>query len=279
MSGPAGTGFSMRLWSRLTSILRGGRSGLVFVSDADDGPMRSAKVGATIRNADGGPPWIVVDHSVESVIVTKWPGRLWKVEILEAAREQPHAGVNYTRAVSVRVIGEMAVSELFGPYGSGVCAVIERARALTTDDLAVLGASGHPLARAAYSRGWRKWLGSGEPEPGHSSEDHADTLAVSGGVRSPIHSGFTVLHSVLAERARRLVGDAAFVVDDEGNQAFTPVWASAADALLHAAMALGAPELLAPADREALTQAWRKRYGEEATVGTSAVHPRSGPFL
>jgi hypothetical protein len=225
--------------------------------------MRSAKAGTTIRNADGGPPWIVVDHSFESVIVTKWPGRLWKVEILEAAPEQPNAGVNYTRAVSVRVIEELATSELFGPYGARVCAVIERARALTTDDLTVLAASGHPLARAAYSRGWRKWLGSGEPESGDSSEDYADTLAIPGGARSPIHSGFTVLHSVLAERARGLVGDAAFVVDDEGNQAFTPVWASAADAFLHAAMAFGAPELLSPADRNALTQAWRKRYGEE----------------
>jgi hypothetical protein len=260
----------LRPWSRLTSILRGGRSrpevhsgGVVFVSDADDGPMRSAKVGATVQNAGGGPPWIVVDHSVVSVIVTKWPGRLWKVEILEAAREQPHAGVNYTRAVSVKVIEEMATSELFGPHGSRVYAMIERARALTTEDLAVLGASVHSLARAAYSRGWRKWLGLGEPESGDPSEDYADTLAVPGGTRSPIHSGFTVLHSVLAERARGLVGDAAFVVDDEGNQSFTPEWASAADAFLHAAMAFGAPELLSPTDREAITQAWRRRYGEE----------------
>jgi hypothetical protein len=237
--------------------------GLVFVSDADDGPMRSAKVGATIRNADGGPPWIVVDHSIESVIVTKWPGRLWQVEILEAAGEQPNAGVNYTRAVSVRVIEEMTVSELFGPHGARVCTVIERARALTTDDLAVLGSSLHPLARAAYSRGWRRWLGRGEPESGDSSEDYADTLAVSGGTRSPINSGFTVLHSVLAERARSLTGDAAFVVDEEGDQSFSPVWASAADAFLHAAMAFGAPELPSPAEREALTEAWRKRYGEE----------------
>jgi hypothetical protein len=254
--------------SRLINILRGGRSlpelrGLVFVSDADDGPMRSARAGATIRNTDGGPPWIVVDHSIESVIVAKWPGRLWKVEILEAAREQPNDGVNYTRAVSVRVIEELPVSELFGPHGARVCAVIERARALTADDLAVLGANGHPLARAAYSSGWRKWLGRGEPAPGDSSEDHADTLAVPGGARSPIHSGFTVLHSVLAKRARGLVGDAAFVVDEEGNQSFTPPWASAADAFLHAAMAFGAPELLSPADREALTQAWRKRYSDE----------------
>jgi hypothetical protein len=225
--------------------------------------MRSAKAGATVRNANGGPPWIVVDHSVESVIVTKWPGRLWKVEILEVAREQPNAGVNYTRAVSVRVIEERAVSELFGPHGERVWAMIERAGALTTDDLAVLGSSGHTLARAAYSRAWRKWLGCGEPESGDSSEDYADTLAVPGGARSPIHSGFTVLHSVLAERARGLTGDAAFVVDDEGNQSFSPAWALAADVYLHAAMAFGAPELLSPADREALTRAWRTRYGEE----------------
>ena len=221
--------------------------------------MRAAEAGAIVRNADSGPPWIVVDHSIESVIVAKWPGRLWSVEILKAAPDQPGASANYTRAVSVRVLEERPVSALFGPHGQAVCRVIERAGALTVEDLALLREAGHPLARSAYSRAWHKWLGRTEP-----AEDYADTLAISGGsTRSPIGSGFTVLYSVLSTRARSLVGDAAFVVDEDGDAAFAPDWEAAAQAFLHAAMAYGAPELTSQADAEALAAAWLRRYAEE----------------
>ena len=51
--------------------------GFVFVADADDGPMRDAAAGKTIRNTDDAPPWIVVDQAIESIVVSKWPGKLW----------------------------------------------------------------------------------------------------------------------------------------------------------------------------------------------------------
>lgn len=223
--------------------------------------MRSARAGAIIRNADGGPPWMVVDHSIESVVVAKWPGRLWRVEVLEAAAEQPFPGSHYTRAVSVKVIGEHPVSKLFGPNGQLVCRVIEAAGALTIEDVTLLAKTGHPEARRVYSRVWSRWLGRPAAE---GDESHADALAAPGnaGGRSPIGCGFTVLHSVLTRHARTLAGDAAFVMDDEGDPVFTPLWASATDAFLHAALALGAPELITLTDREILTAAWAKRYGE-----------------
>jgi hypothetical protein len=237
--------------------------GFVFAAGAEEGAMQAARAGATIRNAHAGPPWIVVDHSIESVVVAKWPGRLWRVEILEAAAEQALASANYTRAVSVKVLEEHPVSTLFGPNGHLVCRVIETASALDLEDVALLAEAVHPDSRQAYSRAWSRWLGR-PASAGDEAEDHADTLAVPGnaGGRSPIGSGFTVLHSVLTGRARDLAGDAPFAIDDEGDPVFTPLWASAADAFLHAAMAQGAPELTSLTDREALTAAWAKRYGQ-----------------
>ncbi len=233
--------------------------GFVFVADGDDDPMRAARVGATIRNAHAGPPWMVVNHSIESVVVARWPGRLWKVEVLEAAAEQPQAYANYTRAVAVRVIEEVPVASLFGANGHGVCQVIERAGAVTIEDVALLAEAVHADARGAFSRVWSRWLGRPAAEG-----DYADTLAAPGsaGGESPIGAGFKVLHAVLTRRARELVGDAAFAMDDEGNPVFTPLWAGAADAFLHAAMALGAPELVSTGDREVLSAAWVRRYGQ-----------------
>ena len=208
---------------------------------------------------------MVVDHSIESVVVAKWPGRLWRVAVLEAAVEQALPGANYTRAVSVKVIEEHPVSTLFGSNGELVCRVIEAAGAVVLEDVTLLAEAVHPEARRVYSRIWSRWLGRPAAD---GDESHADALAAPGnaGGRSPIGSGFTVLHSVLTGRARTLVGDAAFVMDDGGDPVFAPIWASAADAFLHAAMAFGAPELISLSDREVLTAAWAKRYGSD--------HPR-----
>jgi len=210
-------------------------TGFAYVADAESGPMAAAAAGAKVRNPDGGPPWIVVDHGLESIVVSKWPGKLWKVEILKAAKEQPNESANYTRAVAVRVIEELPPAVLFGPHGDAVLEVIERARSAT------LRHALHPEAREIYSRAWNRWLGT-------SHQDHRDTLAVSPG-RSPIGAGFTVIYSVLSSRA-------TFVVDDDGDATLTPEWAAVADAFLHAAMAVGAPELLSPSEVEILSHGY-----------------------
>ncbi len=225
--------------------------------------MRNAKIGSTIRNPDRQAPWIVVDQSLESVVAAKWPGRLWKVEIIEAAPEQPNSSAKYTRAVAVRVLGEESTSQLFGRQGVAVSKVIGKARVLELNDVQLLAKATNCRAREAYSRAWNNWLAQLDPTSPHCGEDLSGTLAISGkDTRSPIGVGFSVLCSVLAERARDLVGDAAFVVDDEGEQSFAPDWASALDALLGAAMAYGAPELMSPADRDSLSSAWMHAFGE-----------------
>jgi hypothetical protein len=230
--------------------------GFVFAADAEGGPMLAAEAGTVVRNPDDGPPWIVVDRAIESIVVAKWPGRLWKVEVLKAASEQARAQAGYTRAVEVRVIEELPPALLFGPHGDAVLDVIAKASAATREQVSALERAADPEARAAYSRAWSRWLGDDE-----SDDAHADTLAAfSRGGRSPIGSGFTVLHSVLAARAHGIAGETAFVEDEEGDPMFAPEWQSAVDAFLHAAMAFGAPEI-ASIDRRVLTAAWDAVFG------------------
>ena len=221
--------------------------------------MRAAAAGGVARNDDDGPPWIVVDHAIDSIVLSKWPGRLWKVEVVKAAPEQARADAGYTRAVAVRVIEEMPLAVLFGAHGDAVLDVIAKASAVTIEQVAALDAAADAEARAAYSRAWSRWLGEDE-----SDDLHADTLAAFSGAggRSPIGSGFTVLHTVIAEWAHALAGEAAFVEDEEGDPMFAPEWQSAVDAFLHAAMALGAPET-ASTDSRVLTAAWEAVFGVE----------------
>lgn len=190
-------------------------AGFVYVADVDDDPMRLAAAGATVR--------------------------------LQAAAEQLAAYAKYTRAVAVRVIAEEPVWRLFGAHGEAVCRILERARTITVDDVAMLEHAVRDEAREAYSRAWNRWLGD--------AHDHTATLAA-GDLRSPIGAGFTVLHNLIVERARTLTGGAALTTDDDGDPVLRPDWSAASDAFLHLAMACGAPQLVTPEDAELLTAPW-----------------------
>ena len=250
------------LISQILSPFRSAQ-GFVYVPESEEGSMKNAKLGSTIRNPNGHAPWIVVDQSIQSIVAAKWPGKLWKVEIVEAATEQPNSTAKYTRAVAVRVLEEEPISRLFGTHGVAVCKIIEKARTLELNDVKALGQSVNSQTRDAYSRAWNSWLAQKDSGSTHRGEDLSGTLAISSkDTRSPIGVGFSVLNSVLSERARKLVGKAAFVTDDEGEQSFEPGWANALDAFLGAAMAYGAPELVSSVDRNSLSSAWVSTFGE-----------------
>jgi hypothetical protein len=57
-------------------------------------------------------------------------------------------------------------------------------------------------------------------------------------------------------------------VDPDGEQLLSEPWATAGRALLHAAMAFGAPELVTGAEAAVLTADWRAVLGDEP-LGTT----------
>ena len=222
--------------------------GYIYVTAEDGGPMATARTSATIRNAGRGPPFIVVSHQLSSVVATRWPGRLWCVEVVDPATATDQAAVagppvpsaQYTRAVAVQVGEELPASMLFGPNGDAISTIIDAARELNAEQAAKLSASRHPEAARAYNRVWDAW---------HRDRGMPGTLA------SPINSGFTVLYNELLRRAALLSGNAATETDGDDTWLVDP-WRGAGAALLEAALALGAPSLAGSADGEILTLAW-----------------------
>jgi len=217
------------------------KEGFVWVADVETGPMKThAAPGVIVRNPTPEPPWIVVDHSIQAVIASRWPGRLWRAEVVEPAAEQLNPGARGTRAVAVRVLHEEPVAHLFGPYGDVVYGIIHKAGVLEVHEVRALADALHPEGSAAYTRAWDTWMASAD-------------LRETG---SPIGVGFSVLSSVFDASARALAGDAAFLVDEEGDRYLVPPWQEASSALLHAAMAYGAPHLLSASDADILKSAW-----------------------
>ncbi len=233
--------------------------GYVYAPDADPGLLATAVPGAIVSKTDRSPPWIVVDHSIESAIIARWPGKLYCVVVLDAEGiEQASACAKYTRAVAVQVFDEVPASRLFGDHGEAVSAVISFAAHLELPTARLLADLRHPLADQAYSRAWRRWLSGTGVGSAREEYDFSGTLAAgSGPSQSPINCGLTLTYRAVWDRAAALLGPAAFVEDDEGERSLAPVWASAAAALLDAAIALGAPSIVTEEDAVILTAAWR----------------------
>jgi hypothetical protein len=116
----------------------------VYVEDDSHGPMAGAVAGARIRIPSLDPPWIVVAHGLDEVLVARWPGRLFRVisvspsdeeERIALARagENLRADAGYTRVFAIDVLEQLRPSVLFGPHGEAVAEVVECAGRLTAD--------------------------------------------------------------------------------------------------------------------------------------------------
>lgn len=231
--------------------------GYVYVPDTDEGAMAGAHVGASIHLQVPSPPWIVVDCSLARIVVAKWPGKLWHVEIIEKGDNKGlREDAGYVRARAVKVLAEEPACSLFGLHGAAVSGVINAARYVSEEQAQHLTAARHPEAGMMYTRGWWRWLAKEKFSASHLSAKLENVLQIPGGrIVSPIGHGLSLVHDYVFERAKVLAGDAAFERDDE-DLCLKPPWALASSALLEAALAFGAPDFLDPAERAILTAAW-----------------------
>jgi hypothetical protein len=249
----------LKLPSKLTSTNT--LNGFVYVSDEEDGPMRNAREGMLVRAVGGGPPWIVVVREPASVIIGKWPGRLWQVKIVKAAsrKDQPLPYARYTRATSVAVEHAEDVAILFGPHGRRVIEVLDVALKLDRQQAETLALNRHPEASAAHDRTWRRWLKQ-ENIPDVDYDDLDGTLSLGMPTwGSPINQGLTVLHTVVFKRAQAVDSDLATESDDEDIWLVHP-WNMAATVLSDTALALGAPQAVNDSDRQILLHGWSSLF-------------------
>lgn len=233
--------------------------GYVYEADAEHGPFAGASRGMVVRKSDRSSPWIVVDHYIESLLIVRWPGRLFRVVVLDAEGvEQVSVRPFYTRAVAVEIYEEVSVSRLFGDHGEAVSSVIGFAAGLDLPTARRLAENHHPLANEACGRAWDEWLSrtyAGTADRGSGLGEKKQLGRKRPG--SPVNEGLSVIHRIVEDRAKALFGEAAFVTDEEGETFLVPFWCSVASALSDAALGMGAPSIMTEEDALILTAAWR----------------------
>jgi hypothetical protein len=251
-----------RIRTLLQSSLRSSKSridsdGFIYVTETETTALRGVSVGATVRNTNAGPPWIVVNHSLAAVLVSRWPGRLLRVKILEKAKEQPMAYANYTRAIAVLVVEELPAFSLLGEHGALLAEILGRISTLTLDEALALSAALQPPSREIYSAVWKNWLTKVEGNSAYLDTKHEDTLQIKVGHEvSPVGYALSLVSSMILNRGQAVSGPAAITVDAEGDVELQLPWSGAATALLHATMAYGAPGLLTLGDAVVLKFPW-----------------------
>jgi hypothetical protein len=249
--------------------------GFVYVPHVDTGPMANVAAGQRIQIPGRAPPWIVVDQVLASIVIARWPGRLWAVEVvdpmtnseLRAAGHGPlRSDARYVRAAAVKVLHELPVATLFGQHGAKVCAVIEAAANLTVERAVRLVGARHPNAGRTQTRVWKLWL-KRNGAPANRYGDNLDgTLSVPGTPsKSPVGAGLLVIKGEVGRRAEAIGGPSVWLTDDvdpEGAWLAQP-WLGGSIALLDAALAFGAPNLMNDDDRNVLAAAWRDVVGPD----------------
>jgi hypothetical protein len=229
--------------------------GYVYVAEENRGAMSAAKKGSRVSLPEPRPPFIVVNENIDLVIVARWPGKLWLVRVVDALSDELERNLGlgrpnprrYVRAIAVDVLEEVPAWKLFGPHGAAICEVIDKATQLDSATITALARSRHPDAENAYSRAWGIWIKGMKSRPA--------------GIHSPVNCGFPIISFSVRERANAICGEAAFVLDEDGEKCLEPTWSAASKALCEAAMALGAPELSPNEDRNCLAKAWISVFG------------------
>jgi len=237
--------------------------------DLPDASGTLIRNGNHVRLSTAAPPWMVVDQALASITIgSRWPGQLWRVRVRELGDMSGLvAQPGYWRAAAIELLEALPLSTLFGAHGDAVLTILTRINGLTRVQAQALAQNVDPHAAAAYGQAWIRWAQAGGDTRSTDPDEWHGTLAASRGrdkERSPIHSGFLLIHTQLRQRAKAIDGDDAFVLieeDGETEQVLSPLWQQACDALLFAAMAQGAPQYVLADEARALNRAWDAALG------------------
>jgi hypothetical protein len=250
--------------SKLFGKKEQGIVGYIYVADKDEGVLKNASEGQTIKNKKKGPPWIVVDHGFENMTIAKWPGSLWRAEVIDEAK---NTGLleyaKYTRANGVKIIEKLPLDYLFGDFGAGILKIIQSASTISSDSVETLASTFPCEALELYSKGWNIYGGTKTDQPPFYGRDHQNTIAMPGDEGcSPINSAFKIIYSQVFDQANELTDGEAILSDDKGNLSLDDVWSTACNSFLCTAMAIAYQHKFTGDEIALLSKAWESVYGK-----------------
>jgi len=236
--------------------------GFLYVTEEDNLQLFETPVGRNFIKPDRQPPWLVVNHTLEGVLVIEWPGRLLKVEVINQTNEKDlNKGlvkdVWYTRTLGVNILEELSIDVLFRPEGSIVAKILDFACSMNNDDVNNLSQFEIANAFKIYSNAWNMWLKREEPTSIHLNQDHSHTLAINANnSNSTLNRSFSVISDIVWKRAKEVLGDGAYSIDEDGEFILNDSWSHASSILIQAEMAFSGEEFITNEEKAILLKPW-----------------------
>lgn len=244
--------------------------GYIYSGQDKDDRFWRAMPGDVIKNGNKNPPWIVVNHTLSSITLTRWPGRLLEAEILNAADElemnsKLRKDAGYTRTAGVRILRELPLEIIFGINGKQMCTLADHTRAITLVQLFALAQLPAHHARKLYAKAWHRWIVRQVPNSSHLKTRHYNTLELApdnSTYGSPVAQGLSLVSDQFDQRAYELFGEKSFRKDQSGEEFMIPLLRRARIRLLFAAMSFAPGDLLTPDENDILAAAYKKVFDE-----------------
>ncbi|MGG6463578.1 hypothetical protein [Solilutibacter silvestris] len=241
------------------------QDGFVYVPEVEPPDLFvDIKPNSILGNSIDTPPWIVVDRTLQSIVLARWPGRIWAVHILKSSSNQPKSYAGYTRATCVKVLHEVRLSELFEHNGPAVLGFLDQVSTLKNCEAENLGRTRDEDAARIYNQVWDRWLEKFDPASIYAGNDHKGVIRIGHKPPvSPVGNALSVLQSQLSNRAREIYGDDAFVIEDD-EISLNETWLAIADNLHHALFSIGAgDDLVSTEERIILARTWNEAKSAE----------------
>ena len=161
----------------------------------------------------------------------------------------------YTRTFGVKILEEVPLEVMFGANGDSIKQLIDLTRIISESQVELLSKYNVKTNRQIVDKAWRKWVRLTDKDYTFYGDDYSNTLKMSPKNQvhaSPVREGLSIISSQFDIRARELVGESAFGVDEDGEIFLQPVWGKAVEALLQAGISYESDHLLSETEKELL---------------------------
>lgn len=239
-------------------LFTGGKVGDREFINKDIELFANARPGDLVIKEDKKPPYIVVDHDWITSIITQWPGKLFKVSILNPLDEKDiNTGlvenIWYTRTYGLKILEELPAEVVFGTNGKEIKNLLSLIQNITEVQVNQLAEYALEVNRKLYSETWNRWKNFCD---GSSSiEDYENVIASqskNSQVKSPIGIGLSVISNTFYQTVRKLTRDDALEIDEEGEVCLKAKWTAAGEHFLNAAMSYESNNLLTEQEKNQL---------------------------
>jgi hypothetical protein len=246
----------------------GGKVGDIYFPDEKTELFKLAQVGDIIVKNYKKPPYLVVDHVLDKLIITKWPGTLYKVEVLNPSEEKCiNAGlvknIWYTRTFAVKILEELPIEIIFGDNGVQIKKILDFITNISEEQVNQLATYDAEQNRKIYSEAWNIWDSSTDKESLNSSGDYEKVIQAfpkNQSRVSPIGQGLSIIYDIFYQTARKLTHDEALEIDEEGEIYLKPKWSIASTHCLNAGMSYEDSNLLTEDEKALLRKPFQEVF-------------------